>query len=217
MKNSRIAVLSDFDCTISTINVLSYLYECFDSSNWRTIVARWDRGEISTPQEIESCFASIHATREEMEKSLDAVELDPAFKHLVQFCRSREYYIAVASDGLRWYIEYILNRHKIHDVAVFANEIHFTGNGYRFSYPWSDPSTPLRGTSKPAIIRRLQAEGKKVIFIGDGLSDVEAAEVADVVYASDILLEYTIKRDVSSKPFVKLIEVVNDMGRMFKN
>jgi len=40
------------------------------------------------------------------------------------------------------------------------------------------------------IIRKYQAEGYKVVFVGDGPTDKEAAEVADFVFAKGRLVEY---------------------------
>jgi len=186
----NLAVLCDFDGTITHSDVLGILYDEFAGPECQELVKKWFQGEISTPAEIQGCFASMRATRGELEKALDPVQLDPHFSDFVSFCREREFAFAVLSDGLSWYIGYILRRHGISDLTIYANEIEFTPQGMFIRSPWYRPNTPLRGTSKPAIIKQYQAEGHTVVFIGDGPSDVEAVEVADVVFAKGRLVEY---------------------------
>ncbi len=184
------AVLCDFDGTATPCEVIGLIYSRFASGNCDQLVQQWLRGEISTPEELRGCFATIKASREEMEAELASTPLDPGFPALVEFCRQRGYPFAILSDGLRWYIDYILQQHGFQDFTVYANEITFKPEGYTLTFPWYSSDTPRRGTSKPMIIRRYQAEGYKVVFIGDGLSDIEAVKAADVVYARADLLEY---------------------------
>ena len=50
-----------------------------------------------------------------------------------------------------------------------------------------------------------------MIFVGDGLSDVEAAEVADVVYAKDILLVEARERGIEAREYENLHDVYRDL------
>jgi 2-hydroxy-3-keto-5-methylthiopentenyl-1-phosphate phosphatase len=195
------AVLCDFDGTITPLDVLEVLYRRFAGPGCSDFMRKWLEGEISTPQEIMGCFGATKTTQTEMEAALDSVYLDPAFPDLYGYCEQQGYLFAVLSDGLSWYINYILTRHGFGGLTIYANEIQFTPEGVRVSSPWYQPETPRRGTSKPAIIRKYQQDGYRVVFIGDGLTDVEAVEVADVVYARDRLLEYCRKLDIPAIGF----------------
>jgi 2,3-diketo-5-methylthio-1-phosphopentane phosphatase len=214
LRNSKIAVLSDFDGTITTNNVLNSLYEKFAAPSYRETLERWNRGEISTMEEIETVFDTVSASRAEMESFLDMVELDPGFPSLFIYCREAGSKFVIVSDGLRWYIEYIMRHHGIQEVAVYACEIHFERGGYRFSYPWFDPSTPLRSVSKSTIVRDYQSWGYKVVFIGDGVSDFEAAQVADIVYARDVLLDYTKDHEIQALEFSNMGDIIGDLKKL---
>lgn len=203
-----VAVLCDFDGTATPHIAIDMMYQEFGSPDCLKITQRWERGEISTPEEIRLCFATITASRDEMEAFLASLSLDPGLPDLVSLCRQQGCCFAIVSDGLTWYINYLLNRQGIYGVPVYANEIHFEPEGFRFSFPWYRPETPLRGTSKPAIVRRYQGEGKRVVFIGDGLTDVEASEVADVVYARAGLLKYCRERDIPAIEFSDLADLL---------
>ena len=214
MKKLKIAVLSDFDGTITTSNVLNSLYGKFAPPSYKETLERWNRGEISTMEEIETVFSTISASRAEMESFLDTIELDPGFPSLLKYCRDAGIKFVIVSDGLVWYIEYILRHYDIEDVDVYACEILFEGGSYSFSYPWFDPSTPLRSVSKSTIVRDFQSWGYKVVFIGDGVSDFEAVQVADIVYARDVLLEYTKAHGIRAREFSDLGVIVGDLEKL---
>ncbi len=206
--DQRVAVLCDFDGTVTPDEVIGRLYKRFATDECERLVERWVRGEITTPEEVLGCFATIHATQEEMEAELTHVRLDPAFANLVDYCRRQDCPLAIVSDGFQWYIEYILHRHGFQGLTIYANKISFEGGGYHISFPWYDPATPRRGTSKPTIIRRYQEKGFKVIFVGDGLSDLEAVETADWVYARGKLLEYCRKHELQAIGFTDLADLL---------
>lgn len=203
-----IAVLCDFDGTITIGGVLDLIYKEFAAPSCWELVERWIRGEITTPQEIRGCFSSMKASREEMEAVIDSVSIDPCFPEFVEFCQKQGYPLAVLSDGLRWYIDYVLKRYSIEGLEIFANEIEFLADGYQISTPWYDPMTPKRGVSKPRIIENYKSEGYKVVFIGDGLSDIEAVNVADLIYARDQLLDYCKLNNISARSFLDMRDLL---------
>ena len=184
------AVLCDFDGTITPDLTLGVVYCKFVATVYQDATERWRRNEIGTQDEFEICFGAIKATRADLEAELDAVEIDPGFPAFLEACRRMRYEFAVVSEGLTWYVDHVLARHGILNVCVYSNEIHFEPAGFRFSYPWHAPELPLRGVSKPGIVRRYQAAGTHVAYVGDGQSDYEAVSAADLVYARNGLLEH---------------------------
>lgn len=211
----KIIILSDFDGTISQINVLEHLYDRFAAPSHKAIVERWYRGEISTRQEIEACFATIKASRIEMESSLKDIPIDPGFASFPKFCQESGYAFAVVSDGLRWYIEYLFSQFGLEEITVYANEISFDGRGYQFKFPWYDQITPLRGISKLAITRQYQEKGYQVIFIGDGMSDIEAVGEADFVFARDYLLEFVHQQGIDAVEFGNFNHIIDELRNRF--
>ena len=207
----RTVILSDFDGTLTPTQVLNTLYEKFAAPSYKETLRRWDRGEISTMEEVETVLATVTASKAEMERYLGTVKLDPGFAALCQFCSRKNSPFAVVSDGFRWYIEYILKRHDLNGIKIFASEIAFEQDGFRFTYPWYDPETPFRATSKPRIVQDYQQEGYKVVFIGDGLSDQEVLGVADVIFAKGVLIDFAEERGISVLHFKTLEDVVKQM------
>lgn len=204
----ELVIISDFDGVISLSNVLEALYAEFSRVNWRYYVSMWEKNEISTLEEIQLCLGGIKVNRGEMETFISEIKIDESLRNMYDFCRQKDHYLAILSDGLLWYIEYLLQRISISHIPMFANQIQFSEQGLSFSFPWYDESTPSIGTSKPSIIRQIQDRGYKVLFIGDGLSDIEASKVADIVFAKDYLLEWMNIKNRDVNEFVGFDDLV---------
>ncbi|HEY43175.1 MAG TPA: MtnX-like HAD-IB family phosphatase [Anaerolineae bacterium] len=199
-RRGNFAFLCDFDGTICPTQMMDFLYQRFAACGME-FADRWQRGEISTQEEIVSTFATVRASREEMEAALDTIEIDPHFPVFLEFCRSRDYSFAIVSDGLEWYIDYILTRHDIRGVDIYANQIHFGVGGFRFDFPWYDDETPMRGVCKPRIVRRYQERGRKVVYAGDGMSDFDVIGVADHIFARRKLASFARAQGVEFTDF----------------
>lgn len=203
---SSVLVFCDFDGTITDRNVGDLLYERYSASGLE-MAERWERGEIGTRQEFELSFATVTASREEMEKTLAKVPFDEGFAQIVELCRRRGHGLAIISEGLDWYIDAILSAHGIDGIPSYCNLIHFERGRFRFEFPWFDDETPLRGVCKPKILRTLREAGWQLVYIGDGLSDREAVRVADVVYAKDHLYRYCQAEGIPATRFYTLAQV----------
>jgi len=209
-----LAILTDLDGTITPLNVLNALFDRFGGPECRELARRWDHGEISLDQEYTLGFATISASQSEMETLLREVPIDPAFPQFVTMCRQRGIPLAIVSDGLRWYIEYILHNHGVYGVQIYACEIAFQNPGYSFSYPHADPAAPLRGTSKRSLVEAYQRQGYRVIFIGDGNNDADPASAADTVFARDNLLRYAQNAGMPAVGFDGFEEICASLDQM---
>ena len=196
----RFAFLCDFDGTVCPVQMMDFLYQRFAACGM-VFAEQWGRGEISTQEEIESTFGTVSADKDEMEAALDTIAIDPHFPSFLQFCRAHDTSFAIVSDGLEWYIDYILARHNIEGVDIYANQIYFEGRGFRFEFPWYDDETPMRGVCKPMIIRQYQERGSVVAYAGDGMSDFEVIGVADIIFARRKLAKFARKQGVDFTQF----------------
>ena len=209
-----IAVLCDFDGTISTRDTVQALFASFGSQCCRDLNRKWVLGEISSRQNYEGCLGSTSATRDQMECVLSAITIDPFFPAFLRWCSDQSYAFAIVSDGLEWAIRYVLGLYGVHGPTVFATHMQYVTGGYRFDFPWYHPDLPLRGISKPHIIRRYQAQGYRVVYVGDGLTDLEALGVADVVFAKGKLLSLARERSKQVLAFDDLRQVTAQWGQV---
>jgi len=206
---SPVQIVCDFDGTVTDGNVMDFIATRFAACGL-TYSQAWDRGEISTREEFELTFATISASLDEMLPALSEVAYDTGLKDLVTFCRARGIPFSILSDGLRWYIEAVIQHAGVQDVYIYANEVLESEEGFTFTYPWYSDETPQLAMCKPIIMRDLRKQGKKIIYIGDGPSDFAAVHYADMVYAKPALETYCREQNIACQPFNTLADIITN-------
>jgi 2-hydroxy-3-keto-5-methylthiopentenyl-1-phosphate phosphatase len=199
-------ILSDFDGTISPVDLSDFLYRKFAACG-KLFADQWAQGLIDTREEIQRTFETVSAGRAEIEAALKGVPIDETFHELVEFARQNNIELAVVSDGLDWAISTVLGAHDIHDLAIYANHVIFNEGKLTFEFPWYNPMTPLAGVCKPLIVQRYHEKGLKVVFIGDGRSDQDAVRSADLVFAKGALAEFCRAQNIAAWPYQNFSQV----------
>ena len=187
--HQRGTVLCDFDGTISPADLSNHIFLRFAPAGLQ-YVRQWEQGLIGTREQIDRTFASIQAGQDEIAASLADVPIDPSFAELIGLAKQYDLGVAVVSDGMDWPIQVVLAAHGIHGLPVYSNHMIFKNGRPVCDYPWYDPSTPMAGVCKPLVLRMHRQQSSRIVFVGDGRSDREAAAEADLVFAKDELAAY---------------------------
>lgn len=204
----RKLIFCDFDGTVALDDVGDEIFRTLAYHTWKEPVERWKRGEISSRECLETECSGVRASPEEIEGLLSSFELDPSFPDFVRYCRKNDIPLYILSDGLDFYIKYLLERYGLGEVPFFSNRLHFSDGRLVPEFPYFVPSCGMCGNCKVAHIRRLRREGDLVVHVGDGLSDRFAAEEADVVFAKGELLEYCRRTGLPCREFVDFGDVL---------
>jgi 2,3-diketo-5-methylthio-1-phosphopentane phosphatase len=206
------ALFLDFDNTITVGDVLDGLIERFSPrEDWRDWEAQWQAGSLSTRECLARQLGGMRATREQLAEAACAVALDPAFAPLVHLARERAIPLAILSDNVAPVIRAILGHHGLGDVPVFANDVVFGPGTLEARFPHHDPACARCAHCK-ALHLRASAHRPR-IYVGDGLSDVCPALVADVLYAKDSLAREMAARGVPFRGFATLEDVLRDVAQ----
>lgn len=198
----------DFDNTITRGDVLDAVIERFSPNDrWRQWEDAWQRGELSTRECLRRQIGNLRASAAELAQFVTATTtIDPHFAAIVEWSRRQRVELNIVSDSFSVLIERILRHHAIASVPVFANELAFSGNTLEASFPYRDPACPRCAHCKAQHLRR--HPDKMKIYVGDGLSDVCPALVADVVFAKDSLARHLAQRGVPFRAFDSLQPVL---------
>jgi len=196
------AVLTDFDDTAAAQNVAELLLSRFGDESWHEVRQRFRDGKVTLKEYQEITFNDIKAGRGAMRGYvMENASFRPYFGELWDYCQSRGIPMAIVSHGLDFYIDALLERSGISGMPVYAVDATFTAQGlaYRYNFPY--PGQEHLGNSKALVVDRFRYQGYHVFYAGDGASDLEAAERADVVFAHRTLAKQCGERQIPFQEF----------------
>lgn len=207
------AVLSDFDGTITRDDVAELLLQRFAGDAWLAIEAEYRAKRIGTREAMAREFGLLRASREEM---LDYVReharMDKDFPEFMRFCARTGIRLEVVSEGLDFYVHELMRRWRL-DLPVRTNEALFTPTGLEVGHPYEDATCRLCGTCKLKRLFELRVSGYRVTYVGDGHSDICPAIEADAVFAKGHLARLCREESVPFLPFETFADVLREMSR----
>ena len=176
-------VLTDFDGTMVTIDTAEYVLNQFADKNWRIIEKQLERGEVTFEESLVREFAMLKVSEREMLDALGpATYFRPNFDMVVQYCKEQSFPLIVVSGGLDFSIRHFLGQKGwLDSVEIVAPKAKCTENGVILSFPKRFDQTSTN--FKEDLVRYHRKQGKKVVYIGNGLGDYPAARIADLPFA----------------------------------
>jgi len=204
------AVFCDFDGTITRRDVGYNMFRHFSKGANAELVEPWKTGQISTRECLRLEAAMVKASEAEVYAYLDTFELNRGFDAFASACRETDLDLIVISDGLDFYIEYILKRYDLGWIPVVTNQGRFGPDGLVVSFPHQNTSCQRCGSCKGERIgeyRERAGEPVRIAFIGDGYSDLCALEAADLIMAKKDLEEHC-RHNIGHTPYDDFDDVV---------
>lgn len=202
------AAFFDFDNTITSFDVLDDVIKRFAvDKNWMKLEESWKKGEIGSRECLEGQLKSLRATKKELTKYLDGIKVDPWTKKLFSMLRRHGITPIILSDSFSFIIKRILKNNKISGVKVFANTLKFDGDRLLPSFPH------INGCARCGHCKKGQLPlfngGKRMIYVGDGHSDMCPASEADFVFAKRPLLNYLKEKNTPCQAFKSFKDIYN--------
>jgi len=191
----------DFDGTITEEDVSFMLLDTFAQGDWRKWFQQYREHKISVGDFNTKAFAMVKVGSEDLlETARDKVRLRDGLHNLVTYCQSRGFRFVIVSNGLDFYIKSILEDAGLGDIEVHAAQTRFYLGGLEVQYIGPD-GTPLSSDFKAAYTRLFLKQGYRVIYVGNGPSDIAPASLAHHVFARDGLLDCCREMNLECKPF----------------
>ncbi len=189
MEKKKLLVITDFDGTLSLTDVGYEVLLKFSGQGWEDIDRAYCEGEIGSKEAYARIAAILGGTREEMLRFVaENAVIDPHFKDFYAFCLERGIDVKVVSDGLDFYIDFLLKEHGLADIPFYSNTMTFRdGRPEAIEFPYANETCNKCGTCKSDILKSCQAGFGKIFYVGDGYSDLCPARKADLVFAKGIL------------------------------
>ena len=204
---TKLAVLTDFDGTITRTDVVEAILEEFAPATWWEIEEQHRARAIGTRETLARQVALLRVKRADLIRFVDAkVELDESFRDFAAFCRERGIPLEIVSEGLDFYVQYLLQKWGL-AVPVRTNRAIFEERGVRIEYPWADATCTLCGTCKLLRLFELRTQGHRVVYVGDGHSDLCPAIEADLLFAKAELARLCEEEGITYTPFDRFSDV----------
>jgi len=213
-------VLSDFDGTISLVDTGVEMITRLGLREAWELEERWRCGEIGSRECLAGQWALVRMPEQELLDLLDAMPLDETFVEFVNLCRRRRTDLAVLSDGLDLYVNRMLARLGLRAcpgrvplpplsecLPAFANHGEWTPQGVRVTFPLTRQDCEACGNCKRAHLEALRPGHRRVIYIGDGYSDMCAAQYADMRFARNHLADFCDEQGLDYRPFACFTDV----------
>jgi 2-hydroxy-3-keto-5-methylthiopentenyl-1-phosphate phosphatase len=204
----------DFDGTATHEDVGFQILDAFADGDWRRLLADYQQGKISVGCFNTSAFTMVKESRSTLVRLVREIARPRVgLRELVEYCRGRGFRFVIVSNGLDFYIRTILDDLGLNGIEVMAARTRFDPKGVDAHYI-GPAGTVLYKGFKETYTRFFQEEGYRVIYAGNGPSDMPPARLAKHAFATGTLLDYYRLEGLKCTPFTELADIVKGLERL---
>jgi len=212
----NLIVLCDFDGTITIQDTVELVLDNFAQGDWKSYDRQFEEGEITLEECLKKEFSLVKASEQEIIGALKSIRFRHGFDELAEYCRQNRIPVIVVSAGLNFVIEHFLRlKGWSHMVETCMAKTTVTPQGIRFRFPKRRDKTSAN--FKQDFVKKCKSEGRKIVFIGDGTGDFDAAKEADCAFAvrSSRLAKLCEKHGMHCRSVTDFCQVVEVLCKSF--
>ncbi len=206
----KTTVQLDFDGTVTEEDISFLLLDAFADGDWRKYLKQYSDRKITVAAFSKKVFSMIKADEKTLTdfvlKSPQA-KARPGLREFTDYCKNKGIKVVIVSNGLEFYIKLILRKLGIKGLDIYAAENVFSPAGMKVRYIGPD-GKEINDRFKEAYTDIFRLQGYRVVYIGDGLSDIYSARKVDYVCATRDLLELCKAEKLKCYPFSDFFDVV---------
>jgi len=216
----KIAIICDFDGTVARRDIGHEFFGEYvsDKERWKRLLNEWKMGLISSRECLTEEIAMLEVDTKGLDSFIEKELFDPYFTDFVDFCNTGKYQIEILSDGLDYYIDYLLMKFGLGFIGFRANHlVHDNGKirGVEFPY-YNSMNCEMCGNCKRKHVENLREDGFLVVYVGNGYSDRCPAKYSDMVFAKADLLSYCKDKGIEHIPFTNFRDVEREFSARYK-
>lgn len=211
-------IFCDFDGTITNNDNIVQIMEKFGPYEAGQLKKEILGQKISIQEGVRKLFALLPSDKKEEIISfvLKDAEIREGFSQFVTYTRERNIPLYIVSGGIDFFLHPVLEPYGPFE-KIYCNEADFTGKTIHINYPHTcDNQCASQGCGccKPSIIRSLSSDEHYNIVIGDSITDLEAAKMADAVLARDFLIQKCEEEGIPYKPFENFLDCIQHIDEL---
>ncbi|KAI9224451.1 HAD-like domain-containing protein [Blastocladiella britannica] len=222
MSPQKIVVFSDFDGTISMCDTGNALIDaCMGLARRMELDEDIIHERRTFRDAVREMWRSVTLDEAGVKRALDGIIVDPDFAPFLAYCDASGIPVTVLSSGLDTLVNPMLRDalgERAETLMTVTNRGVIDADGvWDIEYIDSSP----HGHDKAASMTRLLAEmvvGSRplVVFVGDGVSDIQCARKCDRLYVKRglELHKYCLTHDLPHVPFDTFANVLADLKKL---
>ncbi|SES40623.1 2-hydroxy-3-keto-5-methylthiopentenyl-1-phosphate phosphatase [Psychrobacillus sp. OK032] len=209
----KLVIFCDFDGTITTQDNIIAIMKQFAPPEYLPIKENILGQKQSIREGVTDMFALLPVSLKDQITSflLEQAQIRDGFAEFVSYTKQNNIPLYIVSGGIDFFVNPLLEPFRPFS-GVYCNESDFSGDTIQINFPHEcDEQCTNKGCGccKPSIIRKLQGSDTLSVVIGDSITDLEAAKLADIVIARDFLIEKCEELHIPFEPFESFHDVIN--------
>jgi 2-hydroxy-3-keto-5-methylthiopentenyl-1-phosphate phosphatase len=213
-------IFCDFDGTITNSDNIIAIMKQFAPPEWEAIKDDILAQRVSIQEGVGRMFALLPSRWKERITDFvlkNAVVRD-GFSEFVAYTKQNDIPLYIVSGGIDFFV-YPLLEGLVEKEQIFCNGSDFSRDTIKILWPHScdEFCNNQCGCCKPSLLRKLGKNEQFKIVIGDSITDLQAAKLADHVIACDFLLEKCKELGLVHTPFSTFFDVIDFIKKMGVN
>jgi 2-hydroxy-3-keto-5-methylthiopentenyl-1-phosphate phosphatase len=207
-------IFCDFDGTITLSDNIVSIMKHFAPPEWETLKDSVLNQTISIREGVGKMFSLLPSKlKEEIVQHVEKIGIFRAgFSEFVTFTKEQEIPLYIVSGGIDFFVYPILKDYMEKEY-IYCNASDFSNDTIDIIWPHAcdEYCSNDCGCCKPSILRQFDSEKYEKIVIGDSITDLQAAKLADRVYARDFLVDKCEELQIPYTPFENFMEIIQDL------
>jgi 2-hydroxy-3-keto-5-methylthiopentenyl-1-phosphate phosphatase len=213
---SGYSVCCDFDGTVCIPDSCDFLLAKFAPPEWKELDEAVWRGEITEREAFQSQISLLRVTWEEARAALlKGVRIREGFRDFVSFCRARKLPLTILSSGLGELIDVLLQSVGVSGIPVLAHHAEISGDRWRVRLIDLPRLAEYCSHCKCVTVLARKEMGK-VIYIGDGYTDLCPTQHADLIFATGRLAQECADLKRPFLPFETFFDIERELEKLIE-
>ena len=205
-----LAILVDFDGTVTEIDSSYQMLERFSDNDWYAIEKEALEGRITILEALDRQAKLVYGDPLEIREHLvKTVSLRRGFREFHEYCKDHDIHLEICSDGFGFALGALLEEWGLEQIPWTSNPTYPSRSGMRIEFPYHREGCPINANCKCSHLERLTGSYDNVIFVGDGTTDVCVSRKASILFARDELANVCEKEGIPYHPWEGWDEILS--------
>src|SRR5574337_123738 len=213
----QVVVFCDFDGTAAEQEVIVSLFQAFGPPGWEAVRDAIIAGTMSVREGVGGIFARMPAERvpEMVDYARRITTLRRGLREFLEYCRVHGHRFLLTSGGVDFFIYPLLDGLLSRD-QMYCNGSDCSGPTVRILWPHACDAQCRAdcGMCKPTIMRRFPPDRYYRVVVGDGVTDLPGAKLAELVVARDLLAVKCKEAGIPYEPLETFYDVMAVLDRI---